>query len=365
MKLIIARDNLHRAMQNLQNIAATKNALPILGNVLLNASDDGIELSATDLEVGLRLSVEGTVEETGVLTIPARKLSELVAVLPNEDIVMATSGSNQIQIECGRTETRMFGMPANDFPKIAELGDTYFTMDAELLHEMIHGTKFAVSTEESRYFLNGVYFDMSPKWVRTVATDSRRLAMMNFEAEGLVEKAHGVIIPSKAAEEVVRTFQDKGEVKIAVQHNQIVFADDRATLTSRLMEGEYPAYSQIIPKDNPIRLTADCGAFLTAVRRVSLFSNPKTTSVRLEIKETTMTVYASSPDFGEAKEELEVDCTEPITIGFNAKFLTDALSAIDAESVHIDMKEPLSAAVLRPAGNDDYLCLIMPMRIEG
>jgi DNA polymerase-3 subunit beta len=198
-----------------------------------------------------------------------------------------------------------------------------------------------------------------------VATDSRRLALMTFAAEGLSDRERGVIIPIKAVDEVVKTFTEDEEVKIAIQDNVIVFANESAVLNARLVDGEYPSYSQILPSDNPIRLQADRQAFLTAIRRVSLFSDPKTTSVRLDIKETSMLLSASTPDFGEAREEIQATCTEPITIGFNAEFLKDALTSADSENVELQLKEPLSAAVMRPAGAEDYLCLIMPMRIES
>jgi|SaaInl7_100m_RNA_FD_contig_31_1586180_length_2217_multi_6_in_0_out_0_2 DNA polymerase III subunit beta len=365
MKVVFARDDLHRAMQSLHGIASTKNVLPILSNVLLDASDAGIQMTTTDTEVGLRLQVAGSVEEAGTLTIPARKLAELVRELPDEDVHLEVSDGAKISIECGTVHYRMVGAPAADFPKIPELGDSFFTLDAALLRQMIHRTRFAASREENRYFLKGVYMHLSSEWLKMVATDSRRLALMTFAAEGLSDRERGVIIPIKAVDEVVKTFTEDEEVKIAIQDNVIVFANEGAVLNARLVDGEYPSYSQILPSDNPIRLEADRRAFLTAIRRVSLFSDPKTTSVRLDIKETSMVLSASTPDFGEAREEIQATCTEPITIGFNAEFLKDALTSADTENVELHLKEPLSAAVMRPAGAEDYLCLIMPMRIES
>ncbi|MEO2004330.1 MAG: DNA polymerase III subunit beta [Candidatus Poribacteria bacterium] len=365
MRVIFGRDYLHRAMQSLHGIASTKNVLPILGNVLLDASDTGIQMTTTDTEVGLQLQVEGSVEETGVLTIPARKLAELVRELPEGDVRLEASEGGQIQIECGAIHYRMIGTPAGDFPNIPELGESFFTFDSAVLRQMIQRTRFAASREENRYFLKGVYLHLSSEWLRMVATDSRRLALMTFPAEGLSDRERGVIIPIKAVDEIVKTFSDDEEVKIAIQDNQIIIATDRAVLNARLVDGEYPSYSQILPQDNPIRFEADRAALLMAIRRVSLFSDPKTTSVRLDIKETSVVLSASTPDFGEAREEIQATSTEPISIGFNAEFLKDALTAADSENVEFELKEPLSAAVMRPAGTDDYLCLIMPMRIEA
>ncbi|MAF09440.1 DNA polymerase III subunit beta [Candidatus Poribacteria bacterium] len=365
MRVIFARNDLHRAMQSLHSIASTKNVLPILSNVLLDASDAGVRMTTTDTEVGLQLQGEGSVEETGKLTIPARKLAELVRELPDEDVRLEASESGQIQIECGTVHYKMIGTPADDFPSIPELGDSFFTVDAGVLRQMIQRTRFAASREENRYFLKGVYMHLSTEWLRMVATDSRRLALMTFAAEGLSDRDRGVIIPIKAVDEVVKTFTEDEEVKVAIQDNQVIVANDSAVLNARLVDGEYPSYSQILPKDNPIRFEVDREAFLTAIRRVSLFSDPKTTAVRLDIKETSVVLSAQTPDFGEAREEIQATSTEPITIGFNAEFLKDALTAADSENVAFELKEPLSAAVMRPSGTDDYLCLIMPMRIEA
>ena len=364
MRIVFEKENLRQAVQNLQSVAGTKNTLPILANVLLNASDEGIEMAATDLEVEIRLQVAGTVEEIGILTIPARKLSELVRGLPDEDVHLTTSDGNQIRIECGPVFYRMFGLPADEFPKMASLDDDYFTMEAAELRKMVHRTRYAASAGETQYFLNGVYLHLTPERVRMVATDSHRLAMAELTATGLVDEEKGVIVPTKAVEELIKIFPGEGEIKVRVQDNQILFANEEAVLSSRLVDGEYPAYEQIIPKENPIHLEADRLSLLTAVRRVSLFSNPKTSSVRMKITESSVVVSASTPDFGEAREELAISCTEPIEIGFNARYLGDALSAVEVDTVRMEFKEPLSAAVLKASENDDYICLIMPVRVE-
>jgi len=364
MRIVFEQGALARAVQSLQSIAATKNTLPILANVLLDARENTIVMAATDLEVGIRMTVEGSVEESGILTIPARKFSELVRELPNEEVHLSTTSNDQIQIECGPVLYKMFGLPADEFPKMSTLSDEYFMMEADDLRRMMLSTRFAASSGETQYFLNGVYLDISASSVRMVATDSRRLAMAQLDIEGVGPNETGVIIPIKAVDEFVKNFPGSGEIRVCVQDNEILFANDESTLSGRLVDGEYPKYEQIIPTDNPIHLVADREALLTAVRRVSLFSNPKTLSVRMKLTETSLVVSARTPDFGEAREELAVTCSEPIEIGFNAQFLRDALSAIESEAVRMEFKEPVSAAVIKPGEQDNYLCLLMPMRVE-
>jgi DNA polymerase-3 subunit beta len=367
VKITLSQSDLLPATTTLQSIAATKNNFPILANVLVDTSDGTIQMIATDSEVAVRLKVPGTVHETGATTIPARKLADLTRQLPaGEEIRIEATANEQIQLTCGRSAFRMIGLPAEDYPKVSLPADGGFTVDAPIVRAMLAKTQFAASTEETRYFLNGVYLHLSTEWMRFVATDSRRLAMMSHPAEGLVKKEMGVILPIKAVDEILRTFDGDEELRIAFHDNLIVFGTDNATLTSRLIDGEYPAYPQIVGqvKDNPIVLTANREAFLTTLARVSLFANPKTLGIRLEGKEGVLRVSTSSQDFGEAKDELDVDLTAPIHVAFNVKFLTEALQAVDTENVRIFLKDAVTAGVVRPDDETDYLCLIMPMRMD-
>ncbi|MEO2002684.1 MAG: DNA polymerase III subunit beta [Candidatus Poribacteria bacterium] len=352
------------AMQTLRGAVSGKTTLPILENVLLDCRSDTIEMSATDLEVGIRTIAYGDVEEPGILTIPARKLTEVTRELPNEDVTLTVSDGDQVLIECADVTYLMFGLPARDFPTIPELGDSYFTLDAVAVGRMIDSVRTAVSTEASRFSLNGVFIDVSPDWLRMVATDSRRLAIANLDVSGLVEGRRSAILPTRAAEGVLRSFVDVEEIRLALMENQAVFSDGEITLSGRLINGEFPAYERIIPQDNPIHVVTDREAFLTAVRRVSLFSDPKTLSVRLDISDQGITLSARSEDFGEAREAISADARERIAVGFNAKFLTDALSSMDSERVRMELKGPLDATVFRPVDGDDYAHLIMPMRLD-
>ncbi|MDE0506939.1 MAG: DNA polymerase III subunit beta, partial [Candidatus Poribacteria bacterium] len=235
------------------------------------------------------------------------------------------------------------------------------------LRSMILKTEFAASTEETRYFLNGVYLCLTGEKTEVVATDGRRLAVATSDALMPVpEEATGVILPLKAVREIMRTFEASTELKISLLENQIVFSDDESTLASRLVDGEYPKYDQIIPKDHENRITVNVENLLSATRRVALLANPKTFSIRFDIQTDQIAVSSKAPDVGEAYETVGIDGGGGgLEVAFDARFLIDALSHIQTQEVLIEFKDALSAAVLKPVGEDNHLCLIMPMRLES
>ena len=232
---------------------------------------------------------------------------------------------------------------------------------------MLYRTEFSAATEETRYFLNGLYFHLTPESTQVVATDGRRLAIASSAALApSPQEPIGVIIPLKGVKEITKTFAESAEVKICLLENQIIFADDSATLTSRLVEGDYPKYQQIIPKDNEIRAVLEAEKFLSALKRVALLANPKTYSIRLDIQENAVKVSAKTPELGEAYETVELKSGNgDIQIAFDARFLMEAVRHIQTEDVLLELKDSLSAVVLKPVGDDTHFCLIMPMRLES
>jgi len=365
MELTFEKSDLLKAVQVLQGVAATRNTLPILSNILIEAKDDKIEMSATDLEVGIKVSVPGTITVTGSMTVPARKLAEIVRELPPADVKLAVTANDRVEIECERGKYTLPGLSAEEFPPLLSMSDEFFTMSAATVIDMINKTSFAASTEESRYFLNGMYLHLTPEGTKAVATDGRRLAMLSIDPIESVTEEIGVIIPIKAINELKKTFADAEELKISIAENQIIFSNDEATLTSRLVEGEYPKYDNIIPQDNDIRVSVETKALLSVVKRVSLLANPKTLLIRLDFQESALKVSARAPDFGEAHEEMELKSgSANISVGFSAKFAEDVLTHIDTEEVSFNLKDSLSAVLINPAGNENFLCLIMPMRLE-
>ncbi len=365
MDVLFQRDNLFQAIQVLQSVAAGRNTLPILSNVLIEAKEEQISMAATNLEVGIQIKVSGTIQEGGAITVPARKLGEIVRELPSAEIHLVSTANDRVEITCERAFHKMIGLPAEEFPAVTTQSDTYYSISAETLCSMIKRTSFAASTEENRYFLNGVYLHAIPEVTKMVATDGRRLASIETAPiESLTEEL-GVIIPIKAASEILKVFGDSEQIRFALLGNQILFADDTTTLVARLVEGEYPKYDQIIPKDNDIRFILNTDQFLSVTRRVSVLANPKTLSIRLDAQDGLLRVSASTPDFGEAREEMDMEeSTGDMQIAFNARFLMEVLQNVDSEHVLLELKDSLSAAILKPEGDEEYLCLIMPMRLE-
>jgi DNA polymerase III subunit beta len=363
LKVVFTRGALRYAMQTLRGAVSARTTLPILGNVLLDCGAESIEMSATDLEVGVRTRAYGDVETPGVLAVPARKLAEIVRELPDEETTLTVVEGAQVLVECAGVTYRMFGTPPYDFPDIPSIGDDYITLGAPAFLRMLASVRTAVSTDDSKYALNGVYIDLSPDWVRTVATDSRRLAVAQLDVLDKVAARTSFLLPIRAAELAVRAFVETKEIHVSMTEREMVFSDGEITLSGRMVEGSYPAYEQILPTDNPIHAGVHREAFLTAVRRVSLFSDPSTARVQLAIDHDSMELSAHSEEYGDAREEIPVTSSDAITLGFNAEYLTDALTSMDSEQVRVEMKDPLAAAVFRPVDRSDYTHLIMPMRL--
>jgi DNA polymerase-3 subunit beta len=382
MELIFEREKLWEAMQIVGSVAASRNTLPILANVLIRAADDQIQLAATDLEVGIKFVVQGEVVEPGSITVPAKKLADIVRELPSSTssgelakVRLATLTNDRVEIDCENAKFKVVGLTDEEFPPLPEVGDEFFTLGSDVLRSMIQKTSFAVSTEETRHFLNGVYFNVTPDLVRMVATDGKRLAVATQHVEGTStlqqekqaeEKEIGVIIPTKAASNIVRTFTGDEDVRIALLENQIAFAAQNMTLISRLIEGEYPDYQAVMAPamSNEIKLSVNTEYLFSVIRRVSLLANPKTPSIRMEAKDSELNVSASTPELGEAQEMMQVNIEGGnVEIAFNARFVMDVLRNIEADEVLFKFRDSLSPVLVTPSEEDNYMCVIMPMRL--
>lgn len=377
MELIFERRKLWEAMQIVGNVAASRNTLPILANVLIRAVDDQIQLAATDLEVGVKYVVEGRIEEPGSITVPAKKLVDIVRELPTTTadsgdpakVKLSTLANDRVEIDCENATFRIVGLTDEEFPPLPELGDDFLTLNSDILCSMIQKTVFAVSTEETRHFLNGVYFCVTSDSVRMVATDGKRLAVASQQQTEPMEQEISVIIPTKAVNNILRAFANNEDVKIALIENQIVFATQNMSLISRLIEGEYPDYQAVMSPamNNEIELVVDTEYLLSVIRRVSLLANPKTPSVRIESKDSEISVSASTPELGEAQEQMQQVKLEggSVEIAFNARFVMDVLRNIETSKVLFKFRDSLSPVLVMPSEEKghDYMCVIMPMRL--
>ncbi len=367
MELTFEKDDLLHSLQVLQGVASGRTTLPILSNVLIQAADGKIECVATDLEVGIKIKVEGVIQEDGAITVSAKKLADIVKELPaDKTIHLATTANDRVEITCGDGVYKIIGLPDEEFPQLPSVDGHSLTITGETLRAVLRRTEFAAATEDVRYFLNGLYFNFLPDRTEVVATDAIRLALAHCDPFQPPENVEGFIVPLKAIKEIERTFAESDEVQISIFENQILFADEKATLTTRLVEGDYPPYQKIIPDSTVDRAVVSKEQLLHATRRVALLSNPKNYAIRLEIDTEQIQVSAKTPELGEAHETLPVEFgTGRVQMGIDARLLIETLTHIEAESVGIEFTGAVAPVAFKPIGEEGHICLIHPMRLES
>ncbi len=365
MKLTFERDNLLASLQMLQGVA---NISPIASNVLIRAEGSTIECMATDMEIGIKMTVDGTVKETGTILVPAGKLADIVKAWPAEKpIDLTTTTGNRIEITSGNGVHKTVKLADEEFPQLPSVDKAAFAIDGETLRSVLYKTEFAAPAKKARQTcLNGLYFNLLEDRTEIVAADGIQLALAHCEPFKLSEDSDGFIVPLKAVKEIERTFANSAEVRISHIENQILFADERATVTTRLVDAEYPPYEKIIPVSPEVRTVVPKAPILQAMRKVSLVSDPKTFKVCLEIDEQQMRVSAETPEPDEVHETLAVESsTGSIRIGMNAQLFIETLSHIETESVILEFSSALQPVIVKPIGAEGHLCLICPMNLES
>jgi len=374
MKIKIARDELLTGLQRVQGVVEKRNTMPALSNILLETKQDGVELVATDLEIGIRGHYKAEVLEPGSVSVSARKLFEILREMPDSEITFTTQENNWVQIQAGKIQFKIVGLAASEFPALPTVErEGRVAISGSGLAALIRKTLFAVGDNDARYILNGLLITLLSTdrkvTMRLVGTDGHRLAVAESElsqdAVSEIPKEIRAIIPRKAAQEMRRLLEEEaGEPLLGFTKNLVTFQRSGVFLTSRVMEGTYPNYQQVIPKDNSKKATVERTALEAALRRVAVLSRDKTNAVRITLDSGMLTLYTSNPDLGEATEELPVQYRgESLTTGFNARYLLDALAAMESETVHLEMKTALSPCVLRPEGDPGFLCVVMPMKV--
>jgi len=364
MEVVIDRDAFLKGLQMVQNIVEPRQTLPILANVLLEAAGDTVRLTATDLEVGARVSVPAKVGAKGAITVSARKLAEIVKELPAAAVALKVAENVTVTLRCGGATYRMVGLAPDDFPPVVPASpQSWVTIEAKVLREMLTQTSFAVSHDETRYALNGVLFAFQGKDVRMVATDGHRLALSNRSLGQGVASATG-IVPRKAVTEIMRVIGSGEEVQLAITENQFVLQMPNFVMTARLIEGQFPNYEAVIPKAHPGRLTTARSGLSAALRRVSVMAEERNKPVKLALSPASLKVSASSQELGEAEEILDVDYAgEEMVIGFNSRYLLEAMAALEKDQVVLEIKDAQSPGVIKSVDGEGYCCVIMPMRI--
>jgi DNA polymerase III subunit beta len=368
MRLTISREKLQEGLNAVTASIPGKTTLPVLANILVETTDRGIKLSGTDLDIAVSTEVAADVETQGAVTIPAKKLSEIARELPPAPVKIAAIGEQRITLECGRSRFKLLGLPRDEFPTFPAVKfDDSWRIRSGDLQKLISHTAFAVSTEESRPILNGVLWELRPDRMSMVATNGHRLAKMDVPITSDSAPSTDLIVPPKALEQVRRLFPAEEELEIGRGENHIGFRSPFTAVYTRLIEGPYPNYEQVIPKDNDRIAIADKASLVSALKRMSVVASDQTHRIRLSFNAGMLKFSVQTPDLGEAQDELPVRFSgDQLDIGFNASYLLEILRYIPTDDVRITLKAPERAATLEPEGWTDpasYLCLVMPLRL--
>ena len=370
MELVVRKNELLRELQLFQGIVERKNTIPILANVLMEANGNEVRMLATDLEVALRSKCQATVAKGGSLTLPAKKLYEIIKALPETD-VRIEEDKNGVKVKADQFDSRMQTLPREDFPTLPDIsGKARATLPRAAVREMVAKTQFAITGEDTRYFLNGALFSLRPDAMSLVATDGHRLALITVPRDGRGSTASEeikAILPKKTLGELARLLSEgEGDIHYERGENHLFFDVGGRMLISRMIDGQFPAYERVIPKGNDKHIEFERDRLTNAVKRVALMSNERSRAVKFQIEKGKVDVTSSSPELGEAKETLSVDYSgAAMQICFNAQYVLDFLAAVTADVVALDLKDEVSQAVMGPVGADgyEYTYVIMPMRV--
>jgi DNA polymerase III subunit beta len=368
MNLTIAKDQIINGLQAVQNVVSTRTTLPILSNVLMRAEGERLEFTATDLDVSIACSVEAKVKKPGASTVPVKKLFGIVRELNNSEIDLEVDEKNTCSIRSGASFYKINGLNAEEFPPQTKFKEEKkVVLPQETVRAMMKKTSFAISTDESRYVLNGIFISLKDHKMNMVATDGRRLAMVDEEVD-LSEKSEGeFIVPAKAVNELGRLLQDKGEVEIRYSDNQASFTlkDDKGfsiLIVTKLIEGNYPNYRQVIPSEVKERISLIREEFLHALKRAEIMTSEKSNSVKLSFGKNNLAITANSPEVGEARESIAINYKgKEMAIAFNPKYLIDPLNALANDEVFVELIDELSPGVIKIQG--PFLYVVMPMRL--
>ena len=366
MKFTMTRQNLHAGLAAVSASIPTKTTLPVLSNILFETAEDGVWLSGTDLDVAVRVKMPADVEEAGSLTAPGKKLQEITKELPDQPVEVSTR-SDQIELRCGRSHFKLNGLPADEFPALpaVDFGEGWRVKGGQL-NNLIQHTSFAVSTEESRPILNGVLWELRDGSMRMVATNGHRLARMDIETDPSSSASADFIVPPAALKHVQRLFTDEDDIEVSRSGNHLGFRARSTEVFTRLIEGTYPSYEQVIPKDNDKFAIVEKAILASAVRRMAVVASDQTHRIRLALEADCAHLNVLTPDLGEGHDEIELHYEgEELEIGFNAHYLLEVLRYMPTDEVKLTFKAPERAATIEPTGDDalDYLCLVMPLRL--
>jgi DNA polymerase-3 subunit beta len=367
MEFKISKEEFLRGLYLAQGIADRKSTLPILANVLIRTEGkDKLLCGATDLNVTTMVSLSAKVEKEGGLTVAARQLYEIVKGLPDDEVRVRRTEQNWAEIRAGKVEFKVVGMSDRDYPKLPAIQEAQtFKVDSAILRDMIAKTIFSVSLDETRQHLAGVLFESDGSTARMVSTDGHRLSKISRPLPGGPKLPTGVLIPRKGVVELRRAIETReAPSAIGIHDGNFVLKADDVGLSVKLIDGQFPPYDQVIPKENERVFTVSRTAFLDGLRRVALMSSDKTFGVRLGLEKGKLRIESDNPDLGAAREEIDIGYKgTPVQIGFNARYFQELLVEIQTPEVKVELSGELDPAVVRPADGGDYVCVVMPMRL--
>ena len=374
MKFKINRDHFANGLAQVLNVVGSKATMPILSNVLIEAEKDQISLSTTNLDLGIRCKIKAEIKEGGSVTLPVKRLATIVRELPSVDVTFDGSPNHQVKLTSGGSTFKIMGIGKDEFPPLPEFGDEKaYTLDQSELVSMLRSVSYAQSTDETRYILNGVYFNFRDEKLTLVATDGRRLALIAKEMEVPAANAGAIILPAKTVSELNRLLDKGMKVKINFNERRAAFqiSTDKDTsglidhvyLYSKVVEGNYPNYQQVVPKETHQRIKLERELLLQCVHRAQLVCSEKANSVKIKISSNLLEIFAASSDFGEAHESMAIGYNGPdLQVAFNPAFLMDPLKALTKDEVFFEVKDEVSPGVFKTL--ESFICVIMPVRLS-
>lgn len=365
MKIKIEKNSFLQTLQKTQGVVEKRTTMPILSNILMEAKQGGLEIIATDLEVSFKDVCSAQVIKEGGTTINARKLFEIVKELPENTIEIEVKENNRTTIKSGKARYNINGLPVSEFPAFPSYNEGIMTVvNPEAVKDMIEKTVFAISLDETRHNINGLFFETENNKIRMVATDGYRLALAEKEVDTEIGLKKGVIIPKKGVLELKRLLETEGSLLMGFTENSGIFKKGDAVLVTRLIDGEFPEYKQVIPKGNDKTITIEKEKLASSLRRMSVLSTDKIKGVKINISKGKMELYSSNPDLGDAMEEMDIDYKgDNIEMSFNANYIIDALNILTTKDIVIELKDSVSPCVIKTIGSADYIYVVMPMRI--
>jgi DNA polymerase-3 subunit beta len=374
MKFKINRDHFANGLAQVLNVVGSKATMPILSNVLIEAEKDYISLSTTNLDLGIRCKIKAEVKEGGAVTLPVKRLATIVRELPSVDVSFDGAPNHQVKLTSGGSTFKIMGIGKEEFPPLPEFGDEKaYTLEQSELIGMLRSVSYAQSTDETRYILNGVYFNFRDEKLTLVATDGRRLALIAKEMEVPAASAGAIILPAKTVSELNRLLDKGSKVKINFNDRRAAFqiATDKDTsglidsvyLYSKVVEGNYPNYQQVVPKETHQRIKLERELLLQCVHRAQLVCSEKANSVKIKLSSNLLEIFAASSDFGEAHESMAIGYSGPdLQVAFNPAFLMDPLKALTKDEVFFEVKDEVSPGVFKTL--EIFICVIMPVRLS-